>query len=81
MCWSALNARVHDPAVLVEMDALETIAQMVEDGVGRRCCQDGAACRGAVRAWPDAYTIGLVHRLRKLDSPLLHAGRDRRWAS
>ena len=82
VCWSALNARVHDPAVLVEMDALETIAQMVEDGVGQAVLPrwrglSRHAPKAQFAPWPDVHrTIGLVHRLRDLDSPLLALVRD-----
>lgn len=77
LCWSALTDRVEDPQVLVEMDALETIAQMVEGGVGQAVLP---GWRGLSRHAPGAdFTpwsgarrrIGLLHRQRDADSPLV----------
>lgn len=34
-CWEALQAHTVNPRILAEMDALESIAQMVADGLGR----------------------------------------------
>lgn len=34
-CWTALRERDPTPRILAEMDALESIAQMVSDGLGR----------------------------------------------
>ena len=34
-CWRALTAQVSEPQVRCEMDAVEIIAQMVEDGLGQ----------------------------------------------
>lgn len=35
LCWQVLSAQVAAPSILAEMDALEVIAQMVEDGVAQ----------------------------------------------
>ena len=35
VCWSALRSHVSDPTVRCELDAVEIIAQMVEDGLGQ----------------------------------------------
>lgn len=35
MCWRALEQEIADPAILCEMDAVETITQMVRDGLGQ----------------------------------------------
>lgn len=34
-CWRALTSQVHTPQVRCEMDAVEILAQMVEDGLGQ----------------------------------------------
>ena len=82
ICWSALTAREPNPYVLVEMDALEALAQMVEDGVGqavlpawRSLARHAPAAR--FTAWPGVYrSIGLLHRLRDQDSPFLTLVRE-----
>ncbi|MEC8197172.1 MAG: LysR substrate-binding domain-containing protein, partial [Pseudomonadota bacterium] len=50
-CHRLLQQRFGAPRVLCEMDALETIAQLVEDGVGRAVVPEWA---GLQRRHPDA---------------------------
>lgn len=50
-CWQALQAQDPSPRILAEMDALESIAQMVADGLGRAVLPRwGALSRYAVGA-------------------------------
>lgn len=72
-CFRALQQRYGSPRVLAEMDALETIAQLVEDGVGRAVVPEWA---GLQRRHPGARFQPLAAQGRQVG--LLSWQRDAR---
>ncbi|WP_417713779.1 LysR family transcriptional regulator [Pseudophaeobacter arcticus] len=73
VCWEALVAQHHSPKILAEMDALESIAMLVEDGLGRAVLPRWAALRRYARGAEFVPIPGLYR-----DIGLLSWSRDRR---
>ena len=76
-CWTALTDLAPSPRILAEMDAVETIAQMVQDGLGQAVLPNWP---GRAQRTPDAQVtvidapareIGLLTRTRDKDWPVM----------
>lgn len=76
-CWTALTNLEPMPKILAEMDAVETIAQMVQDGLGQAVLPEWS---GGAQRMPKVITaaldapardVGLVTRTRDKDRPVL----------
>lgn len=73
VCWDALVAQQGNPKILAEMDALESIAMLVEDGLGRSVLPRWASLG---RYAPGADFVPIAGLYRELG--LLSWSRDRR---
>ena len=73
-CWQALMAQEPAPKILAEMDALESIAMLVEDGLGRAVLPKWALMG---RYAPNARFVPISGLYREVG--LLCWSRDRGW--